>query len=284
MVTLWVPAGTGTLVAELPDDARPLDNRVFLPPPPVKKVRCLTLYAGKEKGFIDRALASCDGAVGVGGPPADLVIGPGTLARNQPEGSWIFALGPHADGFLSGEPKPFIGPYTIDTLHPLLESVSLRGVAWQSLGEMAATSVPLVSCGRRSLVVEAGPRHAGFLLNLDLARTNYNGFGALARASYELTPNLKPFVEGTFDWRVHDAPTDFNGFYRDSSGFTVRGGATVNLTELLRGEASGGYGERHYQDVRLAPLRGPVVDAALIYTPSALTTVPRSRRKTFRRA
>lgn len=108
---------------------------------------------------------------------------------------------------------------------------------------------------------------------LDLARTSYNQFGAVARASYELTPNLKPFVEGTFNWRIHDSPTDFNGFYRNSSGFTVRGGARVNFTELLKGEVSGGYGERHYQDVRLAPLRGPVVDAALIYTPSALTTV-----------
>jgi hypothetical protein len=84
---------------------------------------------------------------------------------------------------------------------------------------------------------------------------------------------LKPFVEGTFDWRVHDSPTDQNGFYRDSSGYIARGGATFNVTELVKGEVSAGYGQRDYDDIRLAPLRGPVVDAALIYTPSALTTV-----------
>jgi hypothetical protein len=108
---------------------------------------------------------------------------------------------------------------------------------------------------------------------LDLARSSYNDFGALLRASYEATPDLIPFVEGTFDSRVHDFPTDFNGFYRDSKGYIVRGGTQINISELVKGEVSGGYGQRDYQDPRLTPLRGPVIDAALIYTPSALTTV-----------
>ena len=108
---------------------------------------------------------------------------------------------------------------------------------------------------------------------LDLASTSYNGYGGLARASYELTPDLKPFVEGTLDTRIHDKPTDFNGFERDSDGYMVRGGASVAVSELVKGEISGGYGERHYRDPRLPVLRGPVIDAALIYTPSALTTL-----------
>jgi hypothetical protein len=108
---------------------------------------------------------------------------------------------------------------------------------------------------------------------LNLASTSYNDFGALLRASYEATPDLKPFVEGTVDSRVHDQPTDFNGFYRDSKGYVVRGGAQINVSELVKGEVSGGYGQREYQDPRLPPLRGPVIDAALIYTPSPLTTV-----------
>lgn len=108
---------------------------------------------------------------------------------------------------------------------------------------------------------------------LDLARTSYNGFGGLGRLSYELSPDIKPFVEGTMDRRIHDLPTDFNGFYRDSTGYIVRGGAAVNFTDLVKGEVSAGYGQRNYDDPRLPPLRGPVVDAALIYTPSALTTM-----------
>jgi len=108
---------------------------------------------------------------------------------------------------------------------------------------------------------------------LNLAATSYNDYGVLMRASYEATPDLKPFVEGTLDKRVHDSPVDFNGFYRDSVGYIVRGGAQFNVTEMVKGEISGGYGRRDYDDPRLVPLRGPVIDAALIYAPSALTTL-----------
>ncbi|QGM96480.1 outer membrane beta-barrel protein [Methylocystis parvus] len=107
---------------------------------------------------------------------------------------------------------------------------------------------------------------------LNLAATSYNDFGVLLRSSYEVTPDLKPFVEGTVDRRIHDSPVDFNGFYRDSTGYIVRGGAEFNVTDMVKGEVSGGYGQRNYEDPSLVPLRGPVIDAALIYTPSALTT------------
>lgn len=109
--------------------------------------------------------------------------------------------------------------------------------------------------------------------SLDLARTNYNGYGGGGRISYELTPDLKPFVEGNYDWRVHDSRVDPYDYLRDSRGFAARGGAQVNFSELLKGEASGGYAERSYEDRRLPKLRGPTIDASLIYTPSALTTV-----------
>lgn len=118
---------------------------------------------------------------------------------------------------------------------------------------------------------ENGINNDGTILNL--AATSYNGFGGGGRISYEITPDLQPFVEGDVDRRLHDSPVDFNGFYRDSVGFAVRGGAVVNFSELLKGEAGAGYGERNYADPRLTTLRGPIVDASLIYTPSALTTV-----------
>jgi hypothetical protein len=107
----------------------------------------------------------------------------------------------------------------------------------------------------------------------NLARTSYNDFGALLRVSYEATPAFKPFIEATPDRRVHDYVTDMNGFYRDSVGYILRGGAAVEISGLLKGEISGGYGQRDYVDPRLPPLRGPVIDVALIYTPSPLTTV-----------
>ncbi|MGD9543202.1 MAG: outer membrane beta-barrel protein [Methylocystis sp.] len=118
---------------------------------------------------------------------------------------------------------------------------------------------------------ENGINNNGTILNL--AATSYNGFGGGGRIAYEMTPDLQPFVEGDFERRLHDSPVDFNGYYRDSVGFAVRGGAVVKFSELLRGEAGAGWGERNYVDPRLTTLRGPIIDAALIYAPSALTTV-----------
>jgi len=108
---------------------------------------------------------------------------------------------------------------------------------------------------------------------LDLARTNYTQYGGVGRVAYEVSPDLKPFMEATLDTRRHDSATDPYDYRRDSHGYTARGGAELRFSELVHGEASGGYGERYYADVRLPRLRGPLVDAALIYTPTPLTTV-----------
>jgi hypothetical protein len=108
---------------------------------------------------------------------------------------------------------------------------------------------------------------------LNLASTDFNDYGATGRVAYEVSPNLKPFVEGTYDTRVHDALVDPWGYERDSNGVAVRGGAEVKVSDLLRGQAAGGYAERDYQDPRLSHLRGPTVDASLIYTPTPLTTL-----------
>ncbi len=108
---------------------------------------------------------------------------------------------------------------------------------------------------------------------LNLASTDFNDYGVIGRAAYEVSPSLKPFVEGTYDTRVHDSPVDPYGYYRDSDGLALRGGAEVKISDLLHGQAAGGYAERNYQDVRLPQLRGPTIDAALIYTPSPLTTL-----------
>jgi hypothetical protein len=108
---------------------------------------------------------------------------------------------------------------------------------------------------------------------LNLASTDYNDYGVSGRAAYEVSPSLKPFLEGTYDSRVHDSPVDPFGFYRDSVGFSARGGAKVKITDLLNGEASGGYAQRDYRDPRLPMLHGTTIDGALVYTPTPLTTV-----------
>ncbi|MBV8850840.1 MAG: outer membrane beta-barrel protein [Methylobacteriaceae bacterium] len=108
---------------------------------------------------------------------------------------------------------------------------------------------------------------------IDLAANNFNAYGLTGRAAYEISPKLKPFVEVTADMRRYDQQLDQNGFERSSNGISARGGATYQVTSLISGEASAGYGQRKYEDPRLSNLNGPLVDASLIYTPTPLTKV-----------
>lgn len=94
-----------------------------------------------------------------------------------------------------------------------------------------------------------------------------------ARATYEASPGLKPFVEAAVDTRQFDESVDVNGFRRSSNGLTGRAGATLELTRLITGEASIGYQARDYEDTRLTNLRGLIGDASLVWTATELTTV-----------
>lgn len=116
---------------------------------------------------------------------------------------------------------------------------------------------------------------------LPLANQNYDTFGGEAKLSYELTPGVKPFVEARIDKRVHDKTVDDAGYRRDSRGLTGRAGSSFELTRTLTGEVSGGYEQREYEDTRLKDLRGPVFDAALIWTATPLTTVSLKGATTF---
>jgi hypothetical protein len=176
------------------------------------------------------------------------------------------------------------GRFTLDTLRPGAPAI-VSGVA-----SVTATNRPIIfSFGTTAGVTQRFNRLSLTLRGtfdrtlyenvrysdgstFEFSRLNYNAFGVVARAAYEISPNLTPFVEGTLDKRIHDSRLDMNNYLRDSRGYAVRGGAQVRISELLRGEASGGYAERDYDDPRLPRLRGPTIDAELIYTPSALTT------------
>lgn len=102
---------------------------------------------------------------------------------------------------------------------------------------------------------------------------NFDQYAAALRASYELTPGMKPFVEAIVDERVHDLTVDAFGFRRNSDGTTGRIGSTFEFARTLTGEVSAGYLRRTYQDPALRDLQGAVFDASLIWTATALTTL-----------
>ncbi|WP_342360959.1 outer membrane beta-barrel protein [Terrarubrum flagellatum] len=102
---------------------------------------------------------------------------------------------------------------------------------------------------------------------------NYNQVGGTLRVGYEVTPGVRPFVEGKIDERLHDQRADSSGFLRNSKGLGGRVGTTIDIARTLVGEASVGYETRKYDDTRLADLRGVIGDASLIWSATPLTTL-----------
>jgi hypothetical protein len=104
-------------------------------------------------------------------------------------------------------------------------------------------------------------------------------FGEL-RASYELTPGVKPFIETGADRRVHDLAIDRTGVRRDSDGRYVKAGTTFELERTLTGDVALGYVERSYEDQTLPRISGLTFDASLTWLASALTAMKLTARTT----
>ena len=118
---------------------------------------------------------------------------------------------------------------------------------------------------------ENGRLSSGATIPLDTQ--DFTDYGLALRADYQLTPTFRPFGEVRLDTRVHDTPIDLSGYARDSDGVLGRLGSTFELTPLITGTVSAGYANRSYADRRLRDLRGPVVDASVVYALTPLTTL-----------
>jgi hypothetical protein len=110
-------------------------------------------------------------------------------------------------------------------------------------------------------------------LKLSQQDRNFTQYSLRTRAGYEVTPGIIPFAEVLLDTRQYDQRVDSTGFQRESKGLQARIGSSFEITRTLTGEIAGGYGLRRYEDQRLRDIRGPVVEGALAWSVSPLTTV-----------
>jgi hypothetical protein len=107
---------------------------------------------------------------------------------------------------------------------------------------------------------------------------NRTSVGAQLRASYEITPGMRPFAEIETDRRVYDETASED---RNSTGLAARIGSSFELTRVLTGEASIGYGRRTIDDPDLPELRGLLIDSSLVWEATALTTLTLNADTTF---
>ena len=107
----------------------------------------------------------------------------------------------------------------------------------------------------------------------DLSSQDFNDYGLRLRATYEVTPVFRPFVDLFADDRIHDQKIDYTGYDRNSTGLTGQLGSSFEITRLITGEISGGYGQRSYEDPRLKNIDGPVFNGLVAYAVTPLTTI-----------
>lgn len=95
-----------------------------------------------------------------------------------------------------------------------------------------------------------------------------------ARLAWAFKPTFIGFTEAGINQRRFDAASAFDGIKRDSDGERYRVGVGFGTTgQLLRGEASIGYGRQTPLDQRLTAIDGVVIDANLAWRMSAMTAL-----------
>lgn len=176
------------------------------------------------------------------------------------------------------------GAFSVDTLRPGSPEIqpgttaasTNRPIAWSVGGYLGATQrFNRLELSLRGTLDRSQTGDAFFSDGTvqRLSLNNYATVGVRPRVAYELTPGVKPFIEATLDRRLHDSALDVNNYRRDSRGLALRAGTSVEIGRKLTGEVSAGYAERVYEDPRLATLRGPVIDAQLVWNATPLTTL-----------
>jgi hypothetical protein len=101
------------------------------------------------------------------------------------------------------------------------------------------------------------------------AERDYNNYGLGLRSGVIVSPRINVFAEVNGDLVRYDDGEPDN---EDSEGYQVLGGVEVDVTRLIVGEASLGYGARDY-DGDFDDTDGVAGNLGIVWTPTELTTV-----------
>jgi len=177
-LTVDLPEGTPALeVALQPEDALAIDDRAFLVPEPARPLAVASslgeeterLLGLTSKQRLDRLSALVPDASATGDTAAaDLVLAPAPV--EAPRRAWVLAIGPRSS---DAERVEWTPPFLAEKRHPLLDGVTLDGVAWTaSAGGPPLDGIPLLSAGNVPLLIESPPgERRAYRMDIDPARS-----------------------------------------------------------------------------------------------------------------
>ena len=91
--------------------------------------------------------------------------------------------------------------------------------------------------------------------------------GLTLRAGYEVSPALRPFIEGEIGRRFFDNAVDSFGLERSATRMAVRAGVETDLGEKLRGDIAIGYLREDIEDAALEDIAGLSLAGTLNWSP-----------------
>jgi hypothetical protein len=101
-----------------------------------------------------------------------------------------------------------------------------------------------------------------------------------ARGEYAVSPDTSLFVQGGYTDTTYKYPLTTGIPNRDSNEFNVIGGASFDLSALIRGGIGVGYVNRRYDSPIYRDISGVSAEAKIEYFPTQLTTVGLNVRRT----
>jgi hypothetical protein len=110
-------------------------------------------------------------------------------------------------------------------------------------------------------------------------RDRFETEGAV-RVSYNFIPTTSVFTRAAYNRDIYDHTPDQNGFDRDSQGYRVDLGLNIDVTELLKLEASLGYLNQSYDDSRLESVSDPAGTLLATWNITRLTTLKANMQRT----
>lgn len=154
---------------------------------------------------------------------------------------------------------------TVAALEPVQYDLLTASVAgFRGLGRASAR----VSGNFRSYDYDTVPLQGGGTSNDDLRDRNEYEVGA--RVSYELVPDVVPFLQAAYNWRRYDRA---GAIGRDSTGYRAEVGTTLNFGGVTTGEVFVGYLRQDYDSPQLETMDGLSFGGSVLWNPTPLTSV-----------
>jgi len=134
-------AGNEVFHARIKKDVLRADNEVFLVSQEKKPLGVLISIADENLDPLIRKTINVTGMAKIGAQNSDIIFTDDASSFSENNSAWIVRI------LKTGKTKAFVGPFVVDTSHPLTEGLFLEGVIWGAVEESLTKGAPVITAG-----------------------------------------------------------------------------------------------------------------------------------------